>query len=126
MALILYGYSSILDVVECDPSTFTRASIEEFLVTLCKAIDMEREDLHFWDYKGDPEGYAAAPAHLRGTSAVQFIKTSSIVIHTLDDLKVVFIDLFSCKRYEPYTVNAVVESHFKGRVRSSGSFARGY
>ncbi len=126
MANAVYGYSSVLDVIECDPSTFTRAGIEDFLVTLCDAIDMEREDLHFWDYEGDPEGYAAAPAHLRGVSAVQFIKTSSIVVHTLDELKVVFIDLFSCKEYDPNTVKALVESHFKGNVRSFKTFARGY
>ena len=120
----VYGYSSVLDVVDCNPDTFTRDSIEQFVVGLCEAIDMEREDLHFWDYEDDPEGYAAAPAHLRGVSAVQFIKTSSIVIHTLDDLKVVFIDLFSCKEYEPYTVSAIAQSHFEGRVRSLKTFAR--
>ena len=121
-----YGYSSVLDVVDCNPNTFTRESIEEFLCALCDDIGMEREDLHFWDYEGNPKGYAAAPSHLRGVSAVQFIKTSSIVIHTLDDLGVVFIDLFSCKGYEDYTVCAVVEAHFKGRVRSCKRFAREY
>ncbi len=122
----LYGYSSVLDVVDCDPATFTRESIETFLVTLCHAIDMEREDLHFWDYEDDPKGYAAAPAHLRGVSAVQFIKTSTIVVHTLDDLRVMFIDLFSCKEYDPHTVRALVESHFKGTMRSFKTFAREY
>lgn len=120
----IYGYSSVLDVVDCNPDTFMRESIEQFLVTLCEAIDMEREDLHFWDYEDDPEGYAAAPVHLRGISVVQFIKTSSIVIHTLDDLRVVFIDLFSCKEYDPHVVRALVESHFKGKVRSLKTFAR--
>ncbi len=122
----IYGYSSVLDVIHCDPTIFTRESIERFVVALCEAIDMEREDLHFWDYEDDPEGYAAAPIHLRGTSAVQFIKTSSIVVHTLDDLGVVFIDLFSCKRYEPHVVSVVVEGHFRGKVRSSMTFVRGY
>lgn len=122
----IYGYSSIFDVVDCDPSTFTRESIEAFLADLCDTIDMEPEDLHFWDYEDDPEGYAAAPAHLRGISAVQFIKTSSITIHTLDDLNVLFIDLFSCKKYEPKVVSWMVETHFKGKVRSSQTFVRAY
>lgn len=121
-----YGYSSIIDVVECDPATFTREHIETFLVELCDAIDMEREELHFWDYEDDPAGYAAAPAHLRGVSAVQFIKTSSIVVHSLDDLRTVFIDLFSCKHYDPEVVNYVVTQHFAGRIRSSQTFVRGY
>lgn len=126
MATTAYGYSTVLDVVECDTKTFTRESIEEFLATLCEAIDMDPEDLNFWDYEGDPEGYAEAPSHLRGISAVQFIKTSSIVIHTLDDLRVVFIDLFSCKPYEDYTVTKVIEAHFKGRVRFCKTFSREY
>ncbi len=121
-----YGYSSVLDVIDCDPGTFTRESIEQFVIRLCETIDMEREDLHFWDYEDDPEGYAAAPTHLRGVSAVQFIKTSSIVIHTLDDLRVVFIDLFSCKEYDPQVVRALVEIHFEGMVRSFKTFAREY
>ncbi len=41
MAYALYGYSSVLDVIECDSSMFTRVSIEAFLVALCEAIDME-------------------------------------------------------------------------------------
>ena len=123
---MIYGYSSVIDVINCDPRTFTRESIEEFVVALCDAINMEREDLHFWDYDGDPEGYAAAPSHLRGVSAVQFIKTSSIVIHTLDDLGVVFIDLFSCKTYVDFTVTEIAKAHFKGRLRSCKTFVREY
>lgn len=121
----IYGYSSVLDVSDCDPRRFTRESIEWFVIRLCDAIDMEREELHFWDYD-DPEEYAAAPAHLRGVSAVQFIKTSSIVIHTLDDLQAVFIDLFSCKDYDPETVKTLVEAHFRGTVRSIQTFERAY
>lgn len=125
MASTPYGYSTILDVVECDSTTFTRDSIEKFLSALCEAIDMEREDLHFWDYDSDPQGYAAAPSHLRGVSAVQFIKTSSIVIHTLDDLGIMFIDLFSCKPYKEAVVKAVVVDHFKGPIQFCQSFSRG-
>ncbi len=122
----IYGYSSTLDVVECDKAPFTRELIEDFLVALCEAIDMEREDLHFWDYDGDPYGYDTAPEHLKGISAVQFIKTSSIAVHTLDDLEVVFIDLFSCKNYDADVVREMVEEHFGGIVRHMNTFQRRY
>ena len=39
--------------------------------------------------------------HTQGTSAVQFILTSSIVIHTLDQLRAVYINMFSCKEFDP-------------------------
>lgn len=122
----IYGYSTVMDLTGCDNITFHRVHIEQFLKALCAAIDMEREDLHFWDYEDDLEGYNKAPAHLRGVSAVQFIKTSSIVIHTLDEFGAVFIDLFSCKRYDPNILANMATEWFGGKVRFSQTVARGY
>ncbi len=124
--MTVYGYSSTIDMVECTTAPFTREQIERFLVALCDAIDMEREELQFWDYEGDPYGYDTAPEHLKGISAVQFIKTSSIVVHSLDDLRVVFIDLFSCKYYDPEVVRIVVEEHFGGTIRHMNTFQRAF
>jgi S-adenosylmethionine/arginine decarboxylase-like enzyme len=64
-------------------------------------IDMQREDLHFWDDEGLSEEDKQTSPHTQGTSAVQFILTSSIVIHTLDQLRAVYINIFSCKEYDP-------------------------
>ena len=120
----IYGYSTSLDLVDCISAYFTRDRIELYLFALCQAIDMEREDLHFWDYEGNSDGYEAAPPHLRGVSAVQFIKTSSIVIHTLDDLKAMFVDLFSCKEYDPRVFESITEMYFGGTVRASTTVMR--
>ena len=111
-----YGKELILDIHECDPSTFTRASIRKFCTRLCNLIDMETEDLHFWDYDGDPEAYEEAPDHLKGISCVQFIKTSSIVIHTLDVLEKIFINIFSCKNFNDYEVKKFALEWFKGTL----------
>jgi len=94
-----YGEELILDLYDCDPSTFTRDSISNYLVQLCDLINMEREDLYFWDYEGVPEDERPTEGHLLGTSAVQFISTSDIVIHTLDILKECYINIFSCKDF---------------------------
>jgi S-adenosylmethionine/arginine decarboxylase-like enzyme len=123
--MTVYGYSNTLDASGCDSARFTRENIEAFFVALCDAIDMERADLHFWGYD-DPEEYAAAPPHLKGTSAVQFIMTSTITLHALDDLGAVFIDLFSCKPYEIPTVKWVVGEYFGGVVRVSPGTKRTY
>ena len=115
-----YGKELIIDLHNCDPSTFTRKSIKDYVDTLCKeVIYMEAEDLHFWDYEGDPEGYAEAPDHLKGVSAVQFIKTSSIVIHTLDVLEKAFINIFSCKEFDTVEVARFTSGWFFGRVVNS-------
>lgn len=96
-----YGIELILDLHGCDVSKFTRASITEYFAQLCDLIDMQREDLHFWDDVGLAEADKQTSPHTQGTSAVQFILTSSIVIHALDQLKSVYINIFSCKVYDP-------------------------
>lgn len=97
-----YGKEVVIDLVNCNPDTFTRESIEGYCIKLCELIDMERCDLHFWELT--PEEYEKAPDHLKGISAVQFIKTSNITIHTLDILRRVFLNVFSCKDFDLNTV----------------------
>jgi S-adenosylmethionine/arginine decarboxylase-like enzyme len=96
-----YGIELILDLHGCDAAKFTRPSITEYFEKLCVLIDMQREDLHFWDDVGLSEEDKQTSPHTQGTSAVQFILTSSIVIHTLDQLQAVYINIFSCKVYDP-------------------------
>jgi S-adenosylmethionine/arginine decarboxylase-like enzyme len=96
-----YGIELILDLHRCDASTFTRESIQKYFEGLCDLIEMKREELHFWDDVGIPEEEKQTSPHTQGTSAVQFILTSSIVIHTLDQLEAVYINIFSCKAYDP-------------------------
>lgn len=96
-----YGIELILDLHRCDAAKFTRPSITEYFEKLCDLIDMQREDLHFWDDVGLSEEDKQTSPHTQGTSAVQFILTSSIVIHTLDQLGAVYINIFSCKVYDP-------------------------
>ncbi len=95
-----YGKEVIIDIHDTTNGPFNREDIERFCQNLCQEINMEPEDLFFWDYEGQPEEYATAPAHLKGTSAVQFIRTSNITIHTLDELKRVYLNIFSCKDFD--------------------------
>lgn len=100
-AMEKYGIELILDLHGCDASTFNRVSIANYFDQLCDLIDMQREDLHFWDDVGLSEEDKQTSPHTQGTSAVQFILTSSIVIHTLDQLRAVYINMFSCKEFDP-------------------------
>ena len=114
-----YGKELILDLHDCDPYSFTRKQLTKFFKLLCKELDMERGQLNFWDYKGYPEEKAKAPPHLKGTSAVQFISTSSIVIHTLDTMRRVYLDIFSCKEFDNEKVIRFSTMWFNGRVVKS-------
>ncbi len=77
---------------------------------------MEAEDLHFWDDLDIPEGERENLPHLVGTSAIQFIKTSNITIHTLDILKQVYLNVFSCTDFDEEQVELFTIDWFEGVV----------
>ena len=95
-----YGLELILDLHGCDVSSFTRVSLEGYFSGLCKLIEMERCALHFWDDVGVPAEEQQSDPKTKGTSAVQFILTSTIVVHTLDLMKAVYVNVFSCKAFD--------------------------
>lgn len=111
-----YGKELILDIHDCNVSLFTRKSFKVFLKELCDIIDMEREDLHFWDYEGQPEEYEVAAEHLKGISLVQFITTSNITIHSLNILKKLFLNIFSCRTFDADVAAKFAELYFEGKI----------
>ena len=114
-----YGYELILDIHNCNPKTFNRDNLKGFFETLCDAIKMEACDLHFWDDVGVPEEERQTEPHTKGTSAVQFILTSTIVIHTLDLLEKVFINIFSCKEFDKSVAEKISVDWFQGQCKNS-------
>jgi len=95
-----YGVELVLDLHGCNAEKFTREDIDRFFTELCCLIDMVKCDVHFFDDVGVPEEEKQTLPHTKGTSAVCFILTSSIVIHTLDILKAVYVNIFSCKEFD--------------------------
>lgn len=110
-----YGFELIIDLHGCEIDTFNRASIEEFFDNICDKIDMKRCALHFWDDVGVPPDEQETSPHTKGTSAVQFILTSSIVIHTLDLLEAVYINIFSCKEFDKVKAEEFTKEWFKAK-----------
>lgn len=108
----MYGRELIIDLHDCK-TPFTRETITQFMKELCELIEMKRADLHFWDYESEEEK-EGAPDHLAGTSAVQFISTSNITIHTLDRLKAVYLNIFTCSQLDKDRVTAFCESYWLG------------
>jgi S-adenosylmethionine/arginine decarboxylase-like enzyme len=79
---------------------------------MCKAIDMKKCELYFWDDYGVPAEERQTSPHTKGTSAVQFILTSTIVIHTLDLMKAVYINIFSCKPFDGKVAVQLIKEWF--------------
>ena len=119
-----YGKELIIDLHNCDASTFDRRSIKKYFAELCDLIDMERCKLSWWDDHGVPEGEKQTEKHLKGTTAVQFILTSNIVIHTLDLLGNVYINIFSCKNFDSDEAMNFTAEWFKGEIVSSHEIDR--
>lgn len=95
-----YGKELILDLHNCNVGMFNRSTLDLFFASLCKAIDMQQCERYFWDDVGVPEEERQTSPHTKGTSAIQFILTSNITIHTLDELEAVYINIFSCKDFD--------------------------
>lgn len=111
-----YGKELILDLHSCDPKTFKRKAIKKYFIDLCKMIKMNRCKLYWWDDYGLPKEERQTEPHLKGTSAIQFILTSNIVIHTLDMMGHVYINIFSCKDFNVKKATNYSRTYFKGKV----------
>ena len=131
-----YGKELILDLVNCNSDKFNRKDISEYYRQVMILANVEAGDLHFWDYEGfwrnlwwrlfyPEELKENAPSHIKGTTAVQFILTSSIVIHALDDLKTLYVNLFSCDDFDDLRIREFTEQYFEGLVVQSKTISRG-
>lgn len=112
-----YGKEVILDLHHCNPKKFNRKDIKKFFVELCDEIDMQREKLCWWDDHGLPPEECQTELHTKGTTAIQFILTSNITIHTLDLLERVYLNIFSCKDYDENVVKEFCSKYFEGEVK---------
>jgi S-adenosylmethionine/arginine decarboxylase-like enzyme len=108
-----YGYELILDLHGCESKLFTRWYLRKFFDELCKIIEMQKCIVHFWDDVGVPNAERQTQAHTKGTSAVCFILTSSIVIHTLDLLDAVYLNIFSCKEFDRNKAQEFAKNWFR-------------
>lgn len=111
-----YGIELILDIHKCDNKRFNRRNIRKYFKELCLLIDMKCCDLYFWDDVGVPPNERQTSPHTKGTSAVQFILTSNITIHTLDILEKCFVNIFSCKDFDSKIAADFTEKYFKGKI----------
>ena len=76
---------------------------------------MEKAEVHFWDDVGVPREERQTSPQTKGTSAVCFILTSTIVVHTLDLLSAAYINIFSCKAFDPEVATEFTKEWFEAR-----------
>jgi S-adenosylmethionine/arginine decarboxylase-like enzyme len=111
-----YGKELILDLRDCDPGRMTRQAIRIFMRSACAKMQVEACDLHFWDDEGvAPEECQTDPKR-KGVSAVQFLLTSSIVLHALELRREVYLNLFSCENFDDRVLADLALRFFGGRI----------
>ncbi len=104
-----WGVLTSVDIYKSDPDIIRNAkSIEQFVYQLCDLIDMKRygecQIVHFGQDK-----------KVEGFSMTQLIETSLISGHFANASNTVYLDVFSCKFYEPREIAEFATSFFKGR-----------
>lgn len=102
-----WGYHLVVDGRGLNGREQDREAVLQFMDDLVKRIGMVAWGpcyLQFNDVE-DPK--------FRGYSAVQFITTSSITVHFVEEGRSVYLDVFSCKNFDTHDVLAVLQDHFQ-------------
>lgn len=107
-SLPAWGILSSLDIRECDYDLITdKAYVEKFAKELCDLIGMKRF--------GDPVVvHFGEDEHVEGFSLTQLIETSLVSGHFANASRNVYLDIFSCKVYDPFIAAKFATEFFKG------------
>ena len=104
-----WGLAAGIDLHGCNPETIRSAEkIKQFVVELCERIKMKRfgecQVVNF----GEDEKVA-------GFSMIQLIETSCISAHFANQTNTTYLDIFSCKYYNPYDAADFAKEFFKAK-----------
>jgi S-adenosylmethionine/arginine decarboxylase-like enzyme len=103
-----WGLSTIVDLQDCRPEAIRdHAHIKAYVVALCTLIGMKRY--------GDCQIVHFGEGRVAGYSMIQLIETSLISGHFANDTNRAYLDIFSCKGYDPAVVEEFSRKFFKAR-----------
>ncbi len=90
-----WGWHLALNLYDCDYDLITSAeTIRQYVMELCDLIEMQRfGEPTIVNFGRDPR--------VSGYSLVQLIETSNICAHFANESRAVYIDIFSCKYFDP-------------------------
>jgi S-adenosylmethionine decarboxylase len=104
-----WGLASSIDLHACDPALIRDADkIKQFVIELCDLIKMKRfGECTVVDFGDDPR--------VSGFSMTQLIETSLISAHFANQTNNVYLDVFSCKCYDPAAAAEFAKKFFAAR-----------
>jgi len=104
-----WGIITCLDIHNCDPQLIRNPEvIKDFVLNLCDLIGMKMY--------GDPVIVNFGnDERVSGYSMTQLIETSLISAHFANQSNNVYLDIFSCKYYDPEIAATFAKDFFKGK-----------
>lgn len=104
-----WGMLTSMDLKKCNPTIIKSYNhLKEYLYALSDVIDMTRF--------GEPTIITFGEAdNVLGYSMTQFIETSLISGHFAEETNSAFIDIFSCKVYNPVKAATFTKSFFEAK-----------
>jgi S-adenosylmethionine decarboxylase len=104
-----WGLSSAIDLHNCDPKLIRSAeAVKQFVYELCDLIEVKRFGECVVVHFGEREEIA-------GFSMTQLIETSLVSGHFVNSTNNVYLDVFSCKYYDPDVVAKKASEFFKAK-----------
>jgi len=104
-----WGLWSGIDLYSCDADLVrSEEEVKNFVRQICKKIDMKRFGETVVVDFGDDECVS-------GFSMTQLIETSLISAHFVNKTNNIFLDVFSCKYYNPKEVAEFAKQFFKAK-----------
>lgn len=101
-----WGYHLILDASGCDLQSISDGeNIKTFTKELVAAIDMVPY--------GEPQVVHFGTGNKAGYTLVQLIETSNICAHFVEEYSHFYLDVFSCKTFEPQIVIEIAKKFFQ-------------
>ena len=105
----VFGWELILDIHQCNPAKVRlRDEMIAFVTQLCdEVLDMKRY--------GEPwaERFGLDRPETAGYTVVQLVETSSVVAHFSELKNSVYLEIFSCKPYDPVAVRDFCRRFFE-------------
>ncbi|MBR9677290.1 S-adenosylmethionine decarboxylase [Candidatus Woesearchaeota archaeon] len=113
-----WGQLTIIDLFNCDKKIITNKKLlTKFVQDLCKQINMLPYGKTLIKKFGG--------AKLKGYSLMQFIETSSIVLHVDENKNNVFVDVFSCKSFDVQKAKQFSQQYFMAQSSKTKTIGRG-
>ena len=119
MCMDYWGYHTVFDCWDCDRTAIQdKNTVFKFITTLVKDIDMVPI--------GSPQisQTAIGQDDKEGFTAIQIIETSSITAHFINSTGSLYLDVFSCKKFDREIVQMLIKQFFNPKSNRKESLIR--